>query len=92
MAEDHRSPGAEIVDVAIAVGVEEPRTLGALHERRSAAHGSKCADRGVDAAGEEALGALLEGLGTGMNGCGDFGTHRVSIEFGAPGASGVGEL
>ncbi len=71
VAQNHRSPGAEVVDVAIAVGVVEGCALGALDEGRRAADGAKGADRRVDAAGEEALGALLQDLGSGANGhCG----------------------
>ena len=78
VAQNHRAPGAEVVDVAIAVGVVKVRALGALDEGRRAAHGAKGADRRVDAAGKEALGALLEGLGTV---CEDVRTHRgFSIE------------
>ena len=66
VAQNHRAPGAEVVDVAVAVGVVEIRALGALDEGRRAAHGAKGAHRRVDAAGKVALGALLEGPG---NGC-----------------------
>ena len=68
VAQNHGAPGAEVVDVAIAVGVVEIRALSALDEGRRAAHGAKGADRRVDAAGKEALGALLESLGTGAEG------------------------
>ncbi len=68
VAQDHRPPGAEVVDVAVAVGVGEPGALGALDKRRRAAHRAKGPHRRVDAAGEKALRALLEGLGTGAGG------------------------
>jgi hypothetical protein len=34
MADDHRSPRADIVDVAVAVDVDQVGTLGARHEER----------------------------------------------------------
>jgi len=68
VAEDHGTPGAEVVDVAVAVGVGEVGSLSALDKGGGSADGFECADGGVDAAGEEALGALLEGLGTGAGG------------------------
>ena len=68
VAEDHRPPGAEVVDVAVAVGVGEPRALGVGDERRGSADGAEGPDGRVDAAGEVSLGALLEGLGSGADG------------------------
>ena len=68
VAEDHGAPGAEVVDVAVAVGVGEVGAGGGLDEGGRAADGAKGAHGGVDAAGKEALGALLEGLGTGAGG------------------------
>ena len=58
VAEDHRPPGADVVDVALAVGVAEVRALGARDEARRAADGAEGAHRRVDAAGDDALGAL----------------------------------
>ena len=84
VAQDHRPPGAEIVDIAVAVGVGEPGALSAFDKRRRAAHRAEGPHGRVDAAGEEALGALLEGLGTGVRMGGRLGTHRgFSIEGGA---------
>jgi hypothetical protein len=51
MAQDHRAPGAYVVDVALAVGVQKLGPLCALDEARCAAHGAKCAHRRLDAAG-----------------------------------------
>jgi len=39
VAQDHRAPGADVVDVALAVGVPEVGALGARDEARRAAHG-----------------------------------------------------
>ena len=65
VAQNHRAPGAEVVDVSIAVGVVEICALGALDEGRRSADGAKGAHRRVDAAGKEALGALLQRLRNG---------------------------
>ena len=84
MAQNHRSPGAEVVDVAVAVGIGEPGALGGGDEGRCAADGAKGPHGRVDAAGEVALGALLEGLGAGVCRCRGRGTHDgFSIEGGS---------
>ena len=51
VAEQHRSPRPDQVDVALAVGVGEPGALGADHEARRAAHRPERAHRRVDPAG-----------------------------------------
>ena len=86
VAEDHRTPGAEVVDIAIAVGVDEVGALGALDEWRRAAHGAKGPHRRVDAAGKEALGAFLERLGTGVL----WGVNFGAPNFGGPDLGGHG--
>jgi hypothetical protein len=60
VAEDHGTPGAEVVDVAIAVGIFKECAFGALDKGRIAADGAKGADGRVDSAGKEALGASLQ--------------------------------
>ena len=80
MAEDHRTPGAEVVDVAVAIGVGEPGTLGALNEGRFAAYGAKGANGRVDSAGEKALRTLLQGLGAGA-GLGAHGVFSLAYEL-----------
>jgi hypothetical protein len=65
VAEDHGSPGAEEVEVAVAVGVVEVGAVGVVDEGRVAADGAEGADGGVNAAGEELFGALLELVGAG---------------------------
>ena len=50
----------------------------ALDERRRAAHRAKGPHGRIDAAGKEALGALLQGLGTGAEVGWRLGTHRGS--------------
>jgi hypothetical protein len=63
VAEDHGAPGAEEVEIAIAVLVVEPGAFCVGEEGRLAAYGAKGADGGVDPAGEDGLGALLELVG-----------------------------
>jgi hypothetical protein len=65
VAEDHRAPGAEEVEVAIVVGVIEVGTFGVVDEGGMAAYGAEGSDGGVDTAGEELFGALLELVGAG---------------------------
>ena len=60
VAQDHRAPGAEEVDVAVAVGVVEVRALGPHDEWRMAADGAEGADRRVDSAGKVMLGAAFQ--------------------------------
>ena len=49
VAEDHRAPGADQVDVAVAVDVGDVGPLSRGHEARRAADRAERADRGVDA-------------------------------------------
>ena len=65
VAEDHRAPGAEEVEVAIAVFVEEVGALGVGDEGWVAAYGAEGTDGRVDAAGEKFLGAKLQVAGVG---------------------------
>ena len=55
VAEDHRAPGADVVDVAVAVEVEEIRPLGPVDEDRLAADAAEGPGRAVHAAGHELL-------------------------------------
>ena len=66
MAEEERSPGTDVVDVFIAIGVEDVGALASDDEGRCAADSSPSAYRGVDAAGDYALGAVEELLGFGV--------------------------
>ena len=52
--EDQRPPGEDVVDVAVAVDVDQVRALAALDEERRAADGPKCANGRADAAGQQA--------------------------------------
>ncbi len=55
VAEDERTPREHEVDVAVAVGVLQPGALAARDEARSAPDAAECANRAVDAAGENPL-------------------------------------
>ena len=78
VAEDHRAPRADQVDVAVAVGVGEPRPPGGDHEPRRPADGGEGADGRVDPTGDRGGGAGEQGAG----GCGvEFG----GAEFGEGG-------
>ena len=57
MPEDHRPPRADIVDIALAVGVPQVGAGGTLEKERGAADRTECAHRGVDARGNALLGA-----------------------------------
>jgi hypothetical protein len=51
VADDRRPPRADVVDIALAVGIPEVRAFGAGDEARRAAHRTEGAHRRVDAAG-----------------------------------------
>ena len=53
MTEDQRAPREDVVDVAIAVDVDEVRALAALDEERRAADRAEGAHRRADSAREE---------------------------------------
>jgi len=61
VAQDHRAPGADVVDVFLAVGVPEVGALGALHKAGRATDGTEGAHGGVDATGDH-LGGAVEQL------------------------------
>jgi hypothetical protein len=60
MAEDHRPPGADVVDVALAVGVGHVGAGCGLEEHRRAADAAEGAHRRVDATRDVALGGVEE--------------------------------
>jgi hypothetical protein len=74
VAENHRTPGAEEVQVAIAIRVEEVRALGVGHERRVAAYGAKGTHGRVDASGKKFFGAKLQ-----LAGAREAARHEFSI-------------
>ena len=58
VAEDERAPRADVIEVLIAVDVEEIRPFAAGDEDRLAADGAEGAGRTVDAAGDQTAGSL----------------------------------
>ena len=65
VAQDHRPPGADVVDVAAAVDVDDARALGARDEERRSAHRLEGAHRRVDAAGNDSSARERTALRTG---------------------------
>ena len=55
MPQQQRPPGAHVIDVGIAVDVEDARAFAALDEPRRAAHAAKRAHRRIHAAGNARL-------------------------------------
>jgi hypothetical protein len=66
VAEDHRPPRPEEVEVPVAVCVEEISAFGMSDKGRLAAHSTKGADRRIDAAGKKFFSALLQLAGAGV--------------------------
>ena len=62
MAQNHRPPGTDVIDVAIAIDVEQIGALAALEKDRLAADAAKSPGRAVDAAGNQSLGIGERGL------------------------------
>ncbi len=63
VAEDQRSPRANVVDVLVAISIPHVRAHPAHQKRRGAANGPESADRGIDSAGNELLGSFLQSAG-----------------------------
>jgi predicted lipoprotein with Yx(FWY)xxD motif len=60
VAQNHRPPGSDVVDVFFPVGIPDMGASATLEKARRAAYGTKCADRGIDSAGDGALRALKQ--------------------------------
>ena len=60
VAENERSPGADVVDVLVAIGIEDVRAFAAFDEGRSPADAAIGADGRVHAAGNREFGAFEE--------------------------------
>ena len=61
MAEDERPPGADVVDVFVAIYIKQARTATVGEDDWLAADGLECADRAVHPAGHQAA-RFLEDL------------------------------
>src|SRR2546426_1185921 len=60
VSQDQWAPGADVINVVVAVGVPDVRTLPPNNEGRIAAHCTKCAYGRIDAAWNHLLGTPLE--------------------------------
>ena len=77
MAEDHGTPRADQIDVAVAVDIGEPAAMRLRDEARRAAHRGEGPYRGVHPAGDDCAG-LLEQLGRGAHSVARLGGGLVS--------------
>jgi hypothetical protein len=64
VAQDHRPPGADVIDIALAIGILQPGAVRRGDEARHAADGAERAHRRVHAARNAELGAVEELFGT----------------------------
>ena len=55
VSDNHWPPRADVVDVALFVGIPYVRALPSIKKKWRATHGLKGADRGVDPAGDDRL-------------------------------------
>ena len=62
MAEDHRSPRSDVIDVAVAVHIPETRSPRALDEGRFPSHGAERSGGAIDATGHQGSGFLKKCL------------------------------
>src|SRR5690349_13186508 len=60
MAKNQRTPGADVVDIGVAIGINEPGAFAAGHEYGRAADAAKSAHRRIDASGNQRLTAREE--------------------------------
>ena len=66
VAQQQRAPRADVVDVLVAVDVEDVAALAARDEERIAAHAAKGAHRRIDAAGNDVLRPAKQLFGFGV--------------------------
>ena len=60
--QNHRAPRAHIINVAVAIGVEQMRPRGALHNQRRAAHRLERPHRAIHPADKQFLRLLKNGV------------------------------
>ena len=60
MAQHHRTPGADVIDVRFAIDIIQIRAVCFFDKQRGAAHASEGANRGVDAAGDKLARCAVE--------------------------------
>src|SRR5690606_11272443 len=63
VADDHRPPGTDVVDVTVAIDVVKAGAVGALHEERLATDRLERAHRRIDPAGQQLPCAGEQGMG-----------------------------
>ena len=76
MSQNHRTPGADVIDEPLSVGIPEIRPLGPLHETRRSAHGAKGAHWRIDATRNHPQGPVKQGLVSIFEGL-----HRQSLHL-----------
>ncbi|MNV40338.1 hypothetical protein D3C71_1319390 [compost metagenome] len=64
VAEDHRTPGTNVIHITLVVFVSDVGAFGVFEEQRRAAHALERADRGVHTTGDVFLGIGKQGFGT----------------------------
>jgi len=71
VAQEQGAPGADVIDILVAIHVEDAGAFAAGDKGRIAAHGPEGAHRRIDAAGDELLGLAEEFFGSGVihDGC-----------------------
>ena len=89
VAEDERPPRAHVVDVVVAVDVDDLGAVAALDEDRVAADGAHRAHRRVDAAGQALQRAGVE---LGRAGVGERDGHQTRCVLAFPGLEVLGEV
>ena len=75
VAEDHRAPGTDIVDVALVIFIGDVGAFGVLEEQRRAADTFERANRRVNAARDVLLRVGEEGFRTGHGGASQAGSR-----------------
>ena len=63
MAKNHRAPGADVIDITLAVLIVQVGTLSVVEKKRRAAHTAKRANRGVNTTGDVFLSLFEQGFG-----------------------------
>ena len=89
MAEDHRPPGTDVVEVGVAVDIGEPLPLRLSKKNRLPAHRSKGAGGRINAAGNELARPGICGVATGASSGSGGGMCHVCHQSGVSGQRGT---
>ena len=57
MSQDMRTPRSDVIDVSIAIDIEQVGSIGSIHHNGCTAHGTKGSGRTVDSSGNRLLGS-----------------------------------